>query len=223
MNFLLLHTAIPNERVFMFARLLADQTNRQLLVEDAIPDDLEQYAEDHGIDILFIFCRNRRRELQQWLDRCRLLRLPYLFFTDTMLHIYPLKSVLSPVTLLEEEVHKAETFTHLARFTGCRITLLRANDYGSRAEHNTEKILTALAQFDLNVSVVKAGKDSFSVAREAAERQNEWQADLLVVTASRDYGLDDIFFGPQERKVIQHSLCPVLLLNPRGDLFSLCD
>jgi len=35
--------------------------------------------------------------------------------------------------------------------------------------------------------------------------------------------LDDILFGPPERKAIQRALVPVMLVNPREDLFSLCD
>ena len=41
--------------------------------------------------------------------------------------------------------------------------------------------------------------------------------------ASREYGLDDWLFGPPEQYVICHSPVPVMLVNPRADLFSLCD
>ena len=68
-----------------------------------------------------------------------------------------------------------------------------------------------------------ARKDSFKLTQEAAERQRDFQHDLLILTASRDYGLDDILFGPPERKAIQRALVPVMLVNPREDLFSLCD
>jgi nucleotide-binding universal stress UspA family protein len=35
--------------------------------------------------------------------------------------------------------------------------------------------------------------------------------------------LDDWLFGPPEQYVIRHSPVPVMLVNPRADLFSLCD
>ena len=75
----------------------------------------------------------------------------------------------------------------------------------------------------ITYEVVQAHKDSFSLIREASERQRDFRHDLLILTASRDYGLDDILFGPPERKAIQRSLVPVMLVNPREDLFSLCD
>jgi nucleotide-binding universal stress UspA family protein len=46
---------------------------------------------------------------------------------------------------------------------------------------------------------------------------------LILLTASREYGLDDWLFGPPEQYVIRHSQVPVMLINPRADLFSLCD
>ena len=53
--------------------------------------------------------------------------------------------------------------------------------------------------------------------------QTETGHQLLVLTTSREYGLDDILFGPPERHAIQRSQVPVMLINPRADLFSLCD
>ena len=78
-------------------------------------------------------------------------------------------------------------------------------------------------QLPISYEVVLARKDSFKLMQEASERQQDFQHDLLILTASRDYGLDDILFGPPERKAIQRALVPVMLVNPREDLFSLCD
>ena len=223
MKIALIHETDIAAEYIDFVATFTEQTNRELLIVDHAEDDMEQFCEENGIDIIFIYCRNNRKEVQTWLNRCRDLRLPYVFLTDTMKHLRPLKTVLTPVTMLEEEVYKAEILTHLSRFTGANIVLLRANDYGSRAEQNKNKIVTALEKQDITSATVVAKKDSFAVAKEAAERQQEWQTDLLLLTASREYGLDDILFGSTERYVVRHSKCPVMLLNPRGDLFSLCD
>ena len=48
-----------------------------------------------------------------------------------------------------------------------------------------------------------------------------YNVSLLMISASRDYGLDDILFGPKELKVIK-STVPVMVINPRGDLYALC-
>lgn len=183
---------------------------------------------DNNDDIRLVECTNTSRAVQRHLNECREERRPYVFITNTMT-IKPLHRILVPVSMLEEEVYKAEICTYLARKTGAHIILLRANDYGSRARQNTARIETHIRSVaertgeDISYEVVVAKKDSFSLTREASERQRDFQHDLLLLTASRDYGLDDVLFGPPERHAIRRALVPVMLVNPRKDLFSLCD
>ncbi len=183
---------------------------------------------DNNEDIRVIECHNASREVQHHLNDCREERRPYLFITDTMT-IKPLHRLLVPVSMLEEEVYKAEICTYLARKTGAHIILLKAHDYGSHAQQNVNRMVTHITSVaertgeSISYEVVEARKDSFSLIREASERQRDFQHDLLILTASREYGLDDILFGCPERHAIRRSLVPVLLVNPRADLFSLCD
>ena len=187
---------------------------------------------DENDDIRLIECANDKRTIQKHLDDCREERRPYVFVTSTMT-VKPLRRLLVPVSMLEEETYKAEICTYLARKTGAHIILLQANDYGSHARQNVNRIVTHIEKISSQLSeadgqtisyeIAQAKKDSFSLIREASERQRDFQHDLLILTASRDYGLDDILFGPPERKAIQRALVPVMLVNPREDLFSLCD
>ena len=187
---------------------------------------------DNNDDIRLIECANDRRTIQRHLDECREERRPYVFITNTMT-VKPLNRLLVPVSMLEEETYKAEICTYLARKTGAHIILLKAHDYGSHAQQNVNRIvthiekisqqLTANSKQPISYEIVEARKDSFSLIREASERQRDFRHDLLILTASREYGLDDVLFGPPERKAIQRALVPVMLVNPRADLFSLCD
>ena len=183
---------------------------------------------ENNEDIKLIECANNSRIIQRHLNESREERRPYVFVTNTMT-IKPLRRLLVPVSMLEEETYKAEICTYLARKTGAHIILLQANDYGSHARQNVNRIVThikAVAEKtgeNISYEVCIARKDSFKLIQEAAERQRDFQHDLLILTASRDYGLDDILFGPPERKAIQKALVPVMLINPREDLFSLCD
>ena len=196
-------------------------------------------------DILQIHCLNSRRIIQRHLNDCREERRPYVFFTDTMTltggeaetqqatgdptPLLPYSQILVPVSMLEEETYKAEICTYLARKTGAHIILLQAHDYGHKAQNNVNRIVTHIEQVKertgekITYEVVIAKKDSFHLMREAVERQREFKNDLLVLTASRDYGLDDFLFGPPEQHAIARSSVPVMLVNPRADLFSLCD
>ena len=191
---------------------------------------------DDNEDIKLIECANEKRTIQKHLNECREERRPYVFVTNTMT-VKPLNRLLVPVSMLEEETYKAEICTYIARKTGAHIILLQANDYGSHARQNVNRIVTHIKAVNeriqnsdlsdqnalISYEVAQAKKDSFGLVREASERQRDFRHDLLILTASRDYGLDDILFGPPERKAIQRALVPVMLVNPREDLFSLCD
>ena len=183
---------------------------------------------ENNEDIKLIECANEKRTIQKHLNECREERRPYVFVTNTMT-VKPLHRLLVPVSMLEEETYKAEICTYIARKTDAHIILLQANDYGSHARQNVNRIVTHIKAVmertgeNISYEVAQAKKDSFGLVREASERQRDFRHDLLILTASRDYGLDDILFGPPERKAIQRALVPVMLVNPREDLFSLCD
>ena len=187
---------------------------------------------DNNEDIRVEHCDGSRRGIQQVLDACREERRPYLITTPLTYNLSPLTSILVPITMLEEEVYKAEICTYLARKTGAHLILLRANDYGSKAIKNTQRIITHIQTIaertgePITYEERIAKGDSFHIHKELhtippLEREARWG--LILLTASREYGLDDWLFGPPEQYVIRHSQVPVMLVNPRADLFSLCD
>ena len=184
-------------------------------------------------DIRVEHCDGTRRGVQQVLDACREERRPYVVTTPLASNLSPLTSILVPVTMLEEEVYKAEICTYLARKTGAHIILLRANDYGSKAKRNTQRIITHIQTIaertgnNITYEERVAKGDSFHIHKElpllSSTLQGGDRGGLLLLTASREYGLDDWLFGPPEQYVIRHNHVPVMLVNPRADLFSLCD
>ena len=181
----------------------------------------------HTDDIRIEHCDSSRRSIQRALDACREERRPYLITTPLTSNLSPLTSILVPVSMLEEEVYKAEICTYLARKTGAHLILLRARDYGSKAKQNTQRIITHIQTIaertgeEISYEVQEAKRDSFSFHKDF--HSTEWKYDLLLLTASREYGLDDWLFGPPELYAIRKSEVPVMLVNPRADLFSLCD
>ena len=198
----------------------------------------------HTEDIRVEYCGNSRRDIQAVLDACREERRPYVVIKDDcsaqqsccseVQNGSTLSSILVPVTMLEEEVYKAEVCTYLARKTGAHLILLRANDYGSKAIKNTQRIITHIRTIaertgeTITYEERVAKGDSFHIHKELPVLSSTLQGGdrgglLILLTASREYGLDDWLFGPPEQYVIRHSQVPVMLVNPRADLFSLCD
>ena len=208
----------------------------------------------HTDDIRVEHCDGSRRGVQQVLDACREERRPYLVIKEQGTKIQDISvtndqtnqnshdswflasdsTILVPITMLEEEVYKAEICTYLARKTGAHLILLRANDYGSKAIKNTQRIITHIRTIaertgePITYEERIAKGDSFHIHKELPVLSSTLQGGdrgrlLILLTASREYGLDDWLFGPPEQYVIRHSQVPVMLVNPRADLFSLCD
>ena len=189
---------------------------------------------DNNEDIRIEHCEGSRRSIQQVLDACREERRPYVLIKKDLKEHSKLATILVPITMLEEEVYKAEICTYLARKTGAHIILLRANDYGSKAKRNTQRIITHIRTIcertgnKITYEEQVAKGDSFHIHKELASisfnlQEKDKEGVLILLTASREYGLDDWLFGPPEQYVIHHSSVPVMLVNPRSDLFSLCD
>ena len=204
---------------------------------------------ENNEDIRLEYCDDSRREIQRVLDACREERRPYVVIKKEELRTKncacstedkqqensstyniqhsQLSTILVPITMLEEEVYKAEICTYLARKTGAHLILLRANDYGSKAIQNTQRIITHIQTISertgtsISYEERVAKGDSFHIHKELHDYSADFQ--LILLTASREYGLDDWLFGPPEQYVIRHSKVPVMLINPRADLFSLCD
>lgn len=228
---------IHNEHHAAWAKRLSEQMGKEYqaidadeLTATADPDGFSEWLQEERVDLIFISTECDKRIVQRFLNACRSLRIPYVMLTDAMRKMpvmaeaeTALREVLAPVTMLEEEVHKAEILGHLNRYTGARITLLQAKDYGHRAEQNTGRIRTFLEHQERSATVTMGLRDSMGLYKELPARQKELVPDMMVLTASREYGLDDLLFGPAERYVILHANVPIMLLNPRGDLFSLCD
>ncbi len=210
----------------------------------------------HTDDIRVEHSDGTRRGVQQVLDACREERRPYVVLKEQgtrskelrhisnnsdsidinldSLFLSPESNILVPVTMLEEEVYKAEICTYLARKTGAHLILLRANDYGSKAKQNTQRIITHIQTIaertgdNITYEERVAKGDSFHIHKElhtytSLPFRKGTGVGLIILTASREYGLDDWLFGPPEQYVIRHSPVPVMLVNPRADLFSLCD
>ena len=58
--------------------------------------------------------------------------------------------------------------------------------------------------FSLKYTITKGKKDSSGIEFEIGLLNKNTPNNLLIISASRDYGLDDLIFGPKERKIIKN-------------------
>jgi len=195
----------------------------QVTVRNAKTDILPAVCEELEASFLFIQVPDAEtKSIRGLLNACRDLRIPYLFHKDSFPAL-DLNKVILPIGFLEEELEKAQFAAAFGRFCQAEIRMLLANDYGSKAAANADRMKQLFDKFDFRYTLDKATKDSFKVDAESIQVAGKEQAGMIIVSASRDYGLDDILFGPKEYHIVKKSSVPVLLVNPRGDLYALCD
>ena len=184
---------------------------------------LNEICNSFEVSFLYIQLTNASfSHVKSNLKACRELRIPYLFHKDSF-PVINMEKVLVPVNFLIEEIEKAQFATAFGRFCGSSVTLLQANDYGSKAATNVAKIKSVFDKFDFEYQVVKGGKDSFKIEFDALTHAEMNQYGLVIASASREYGLDDVIFGPKELHLIRKTNTPLMLINPRADLYTLCD
>ncbi len=184
--------------------------------------DVEDFCSRNDVLFLFVCLPHKAGKVRKALKECRFLRIPYVFLTDRV-ELRDFRRLVVPVGFLEEEVGKGQYAVMFWRFCRAHTTLLQANDYGSRAQRNADKIVGLFRKFQAEYDLQKARSDSFKLSKEAARTAAGMKADMLVLSASRDYGLDDILFGTPEEHAILKAHVPVMLVNPRKDLYVLCD
>lgn len=183
-------------------------------------DLLNDFVEEKDVAVL-VFEMVGNKHLQFLLDKCRELRVPYLMVREGQ--PIALQRIALPVTFLMEEKEKGQFAAAFGRFFHSEILIFAPKDYGSKARRNIAAITKLLDTFSLHYTEQQGEKNSEKIEMEATLAAPAHQCGLSIVTASREYGLDDILFGCKEKKILKQSSVPVMLINPRGDLYSLCD
>lgn len=179
----------------------------------------------HSLEASFLYIQLTKASfgnVKSNLKACRGLRIPYLFHKEGFPVIH-MEKVLLPVNFLIEEIEKAQFGAAFGRFCNSSVILLQANDYGSKAAANVEKIKSVFDKFDFDYQVVMGEKDSFKIEFDALAWAEMNKCGLIIASASREYGLDDVVFGPKELHLIRKTKTPLMLINPRADLYTLCD
>ena len=195
---------------------IGDKTEDNVVRLGDVADVLEQL----DASLLLVELTNKL-SVQTYLDAFRALRIPYLFVRAGQKPNF--EKVALPISFLIEDKEKGPFAAAFGRFFKSQLIIFQPKDYGTKALQNIDAIKTLLDSFQLNYEVRKASKDSNGVEREAANWAASGEAGLVLVSASREYGLDDLLFGSKERKMITNTNVPIMLINPRGDLYTLCD
>jgi nucleotide-binding universal stress UspA family protein len=183
-------------------------------------DNISDFVEENDAAMLVVGLTSNKKILF-FLNKFRELRVPYLFVKQGQ--IAEFDNVAVPMTYLEEDKEKGPFAGAFGRFFSSKLIVYKPKDYGSKAQRNIEAICGLFDTLNVEYEIIQGRKDSTKIELEAVNAAENSKVGLVIVSASREYGLDDLIFGPKERKIIMSASVPVMLINPRGDLYALCD
>lgn len=213
-----------SETLSLWAKGLSEAFNHEIATIIYNPkDSSEQFAariEEADASLVLIELTNRGKS-QLYLNLCSALRVPYLFVFPNV--EFAAKRLSVPITFLVEDKEKIPFASAFGRFCHSEIIIYKPKDYGDGAQETINQAQTLFDSFGLHYTVHQAKKGSYDVEREAVRNAVADGASFVIVSASRQYGLDDIIFGPKERKILKTTEVPIMLINPRADLYTLCD
>lgn len=222
--YVLQQTTTLSDTLNLWAERLSEAFRHQteIIIYNSI-DNNERFAADaeqSDASLVLIELADRKK-IQPLLNLCSGLRIPYLFVpSDTP---FDAKKITMPITFLVEDKEKVPFASAFGRFLGSEILIYKPKDYGDKAQTTINQAKTLFDSFSLKYTVRQAKKGSYDVEKEATLNAVEDGASIVIISASREYGLDDIVFGPKERKILKATSVPVMLINPRADLYALCD
>ena len=102
------------------------------------------------------------------MNKCRELRIPYIFTKDTLPTDFYINNIILPITNLKEEREKGPFASSFARHFNCHIAIYQPNDYGSKAIANIDAMKTLFDSFELSYSTTKGKKDSNNIEFETS-------------------------------------------------------
>ena len=174
--------------------------------------------------IVFEYATRSRKEIKnikRFLSAFRELRVPYIGVSGDLEFVSAPKKIIVPVGFLPEEKEKAPWSNSFIKFCNSDVALLKPKDRGTRAQRNVEFIKKFIEGQNNRCSLIDGAKNSFKIEFEALNSYAK-SFDMIMISASRAYGLDDVFLGPKEFHVLKKATLPIMLINPRDDIYVLC-
>jgi len=154
--------------------------------------------------------------------------LAFLFLNHEITQIPGYKKIILPVDLRRETKDAALWASYFARFNNSAVNVLVANDKDKANIRSITKNIKAIKILFLKLRIpmklYKGKNNSLKIQFEALDIAGSSDAELLIILASSYISIFDLMIGLPEKKIINKSgSLPVLVINPRKDMYIMCD
>jgi len=155
-------------------------------------------------------------------------QIPFLFIDGSSVESLRYDRVMLPVDYRKVMKYTSLWASYFGRFNQSAIEVLNAREKNASNQNMVKKnckfITHLLSRFKLDVAFRDAQKASFGLPSEALERCRTASHNLMIIPSSQQINLIDLIVGLPETKLIkQAGPIPIICINPRRDMYILCD
>ena len=177
--------------------------------------------------MIIIVCQHPKNELQYLTARntlkiIRKSRIPYL-----LIHRHSpentFKNIILPLNHLKETKELASWASYFGKLNNSEIHIILPKETDTYTKSNLTFARKVIGQFNAQIHEKKSDNSIYNVWKGSLNIANTIENSLILCMNSKKPGFFDGIFSPKEVKIIsnKHHI-PVLLLNPRDDLFVPC-
>jgi len=157
----------------------------------------------------------------------RNLRVPLIVVHDIMPRKTMYSHIVLPLDFNRESKEKSAWAGHISTLNHSKVKILiRAykDDYFAASLRNNIVLVKKLYKnLEVDYDIVKEPDITVDIDKYAVEYAWLNNADLLVIMATKDIAVDDLLLGLKEKKIVDNKYkLPVMLINPRDDLYLPC-
>ena len=150
---------------------------------------------------------------------------PFLFSKTTQIHDHRFKKIIIPVDYRNNTKDSTLWGSYLGRFNQSELILNIANDSNQELKVKVTNIVAFVkkfySQFTFNYWFENGQNGSNGIHKESINKKEHF--DLLIFTGSIAVSPIEKIFGPFEKKIINNTSLPVILINPQKDMYVLCN
>ncbi|MGQ8338637.1 hypothetical protein ACUNWD_18920 [Sunxiuqinia sp. A32] len=203
---------------------LPGMTISSLTLKGELEDTIERVAEQYDAILLVL----TDEKLKHKIKALQSSPIPFLFVKADTAEYLQYNQVLLPVDFRKVMKDTSLWASYFGRFNKSSVVVLGANDKDSDNQKKTKKNLKfiekLLYKLHLDVTFEQANNGSFRLPWEALNKSVQNHSNLLIIPSSKNISLIDLMIGLPETKIIKKSGdLPVLCINPKKDMYILCD
>ncbi len=195
-----------------------------LTLKGDLSEAIDRVAEQYD-GIMLILATDR---LKQKMAALQLSPIPFLFVSGSSESQLRYDKILLPVDFRTVMKDTSLWASYFGRFNKSSTLVLSANDNDldqkKKIKKNIRFIEKLLMNLQLDVKFENAKKGSLGLPGESLSKCTATKSNLLIIPSSKNISLIDMIIGLPETKIIKKAKeHPVLCINPKRDMYILCD